>query len=62
MTLFAVLALAATVAFLILGINSMAHGGEYDRLHGTRFMVLRVTAQGAALAFLLLAMVQAAAH
>lgn len=62
MTLFAVLALAATVAFLILGISSMAHGGEYDRVHGTRFMVLRVTAQGAALAFLLLAMVQAAAH
>ena len=38
------------VAFLFLGVNSMAHGGEYDRVHATRYMVLRVAAQGAALA------------
>lgn len=62
MTLFAVIALAATVAFLVLGINSMAHGGEYDRVHGTRYMVMRVAAQGAALAFLVLAMLRAAPH
>jgi hypothetical protein len=62
MTLFAVIALAATVAFLVLGVNSMAHGGEYDREHSTRYMVMRVAAQGAALAFLALAMMQTAAH
>ena len=59
MTLFAVIALAATVAFLVLGVNSMAHGGEYDRAHATRYMVMRVAAQGAALVFLVLAMLQA---
>lgn len=62
MTLFAMIALAATVAFLVLGINSMAHGGEYDRVHATRYMVMRVAAQGAALVFLLLAMLQAGGH
>jgi len=62
MTLFAVIALAATVAFLVLGINSMAHGGEYDRVHATRYMVMRVAAQGAALAFLVLAMLKVAGH
>ena len=56
MTLFALIALGATVVFLILGINSMAHGGEYDRVHGTRYMALRVAAQSAALLFLVLAM------
>ncbi len=61
MTLFALLALGAAVTFLILGINSMVHGGEYDRVHGTRYMALRVAAQGAALLFLVLAM-QATMH
>jgi len=58
MTLFVMLALVATVASLILGISSMAQGGEYDRVHGTRYMVMRVVAQGAALLFLVLAMMQ----
>jgi len=62
MTLFALFALAATVAFLILGINAMVRGGEYDALHATRYMVLRVAAQGAALVFLVLAMLQATVH
>jgi hypothetical protein len=62
MTLFAVIALAAAAAFLVLGVNSMAHGGEFDRVHGTRYMAMRVAAQGAALAFILLAMLQAGAH
>jgi hypothetical protein len=62
MTLFVMLALVATVASLILGISSMARGGDYDREHGTRYMVMRVTAQGAALLFLVLAMMQAMVH
>ena len=62
MTAFAVMALAATLVFLALGVNSMAHGGEFDRVHSTRYMALRVAAQGAALAFALLAVLQASAH
>lgn len=60
MTVFAVIALAATVAFLILGIGAMAQGGEYDRAHATQYMMLRVAAQGAALVLLAFAMLQAA--
>jgi len=56
MTLLALIAFACTVAFLVLGINSMAHGGEYDQARATRYMALRVAAQGAAFALLLLAM------
>lgn len=56
MIVLALLALAAAVTFLVLGIGSMVHGGEYDRVHGTRYMVGRVTAQGAALLFFALAM------
>jgi hypothetical protein len=56
MTLLALIAFLATLAFLALGINSMVHGGEFDRTHGTRYMAMRVAAQGAAFALLLLAM------
>lgn len=56
MTALAVMAFLAAAAFLILGINSMAHGGEFDRTHATRYMIGRLAAQGAALVLLLLAM------
>lgn len=56
MTAFAVIAFAVAAWFLILGIHSMAHGGESDRRHATGYMIGRVAAQGAALALLLLAM------
>lgn len=56
MTLFAVVALAATAAFLALGIGAMVRGGAYDRDHSTRYMSLRVAAQGAALLFVVLAL------
>ncbi len=56
MTLLALIAFVCTVAFLVLGINSMAHGGTYDRVHATRYMAWRVAAQGAAIVLLLLAM------
>lgn len=56
MTLLAVIAFAATIAFLFMGIRSMVQGGDYDQQHGTQFMALRVGAQAAALALLVLAM------
>jgi hypothetical protein len=56
MTMFAVIAFAAAAWFLILGIHSMAHGGDFDKAHATRYMAGRVAAQGAAIALLALAM------
>lgn len=60
MTLFAILAFAATAGFLILGIASMAQGGDYDRSHATAYMTGRVVTQGVAFALLVLAMLGAA--
>jgi len=59
MTLFAILAFAVTVGFLVFGIASMAQGGEFDRSHATTYMTGRVAAQGIALALLVLAMLGA---
>jgi len=56
MTLLAMIAFAVTVVALLMGLGSMAQGGAYDEAHASRFMTLRVVAQGAAIAFLLLAM------
>jgi hypothetical protein len=56
MTAFAVLAFVAAAAFLVLGIGSMAQGGEFDHTHATRYMIGRVASQGVALVLLLLAM------
>ena len=60
MTLLAVIAFLAAATFLLLGINSMAHGGEYDAAHATRYMAWRVAAQAAAFVLLLLAMLAVA--
>jgi hypothetical protein len=51
-----VLALIATAISLIMGIYSMSRGGEFDRLHSTQYMVLRVGSQAAAFLLLLLAL------
>ncbi|MDH4191044.1 MAG: HIG1 domain-containing protein [Betaproteobacteria bacterium] len=56
MTMLAMIAFAVTVLALLMGLGSMAQGGAYDETHASRFMMLRVVAQGAAIAFLLLAM------
>ncbi len=60
MTLLALIAFVAAAAFLVLGISSMARGGEYDQAHSTRYMALRVASQAAALVLLLLAMLAVA--
>ncbi|OGI41874.1 MAG: hypothetical protein A2150_04745 [Candidatus Muproteobacteria bacterium RBG_16_64_11] len=62
MTLLNLLILAAvlaTVAALVGGIVSMAHGGEYDRRHGNQFMFARVGFQGLALVLLVVALLVA---
>lgn len=51
-----VLALVATAVSLVLGMQSMARGGEYDKQHSGRYMTLRIASQGAAFALLLLAL------
>jgi len=50
------LAMFATVAMLVMGIGSMAQGGEYDEKHDTQFMFARVGLQGATFLLLLLAL------
>jgi hypothetical protein len=51
-----VLALVATAVSLVLGMQSMARGGEYDRQHSGRYMTLRIAAQGIAFVLLLVAL------
>ncbi len=47
-------AMLATVGALVLGIASMAHGGEFDQRHSHQFMFARVGFQGIALLLLVL--------
>lgn len=56
MTVLIVMAALATAAALVLGINSMAHGGEADIRRSARLMTARVAFQGLALLLLLLAL------
>ncbi len=49
-----IVALVATLGMLLLGIFSMARGGEFNRRHGNRIMRFRVIMQGAALVLLAL--------
>lgn len=51
LTMTVILALVATVATLIWGVVSMAHGGSYDREHSEQIMFTRVGIQ--AIAFFL---------
>lgn len=60
LTVVILLAVVATVGALAGGIASMAHGGEYDRRHGGRFMAARVGLQGLALVLALIALLVAA--
>jgi len=50
-----VLALFATVATLVWGVGSMAHGGSYDDEHSEQLMSVRIWVQGIAFALVLLA-------
>lgn len=55
-TTIVLLALVATALSLIMGLYSMSRGGEFDRVHSTQYMVLRVGSQAAAFLLLLLAL------
>ena len=56
LTVLIFLAVAATVVSLLLGIYSMERGGEYDRDHSTRYMMMRVGFQGLTLLLLVIAL------
>lgn len=56
LTFVIILALVLTIAVLATGIGSMAHGGEFDRKHGTQLMFTRVGMQGLTLILLLVAL------
>lgn len=56
LTVVIVAALLATSVPLILGIRSMAHGGEFDRTHSTHYMALRVGLQAVTFALLAFAL------
>jgi hypothetical protein len=53
-----IVAMVATLGVLLLGLFSMARGGEFNRRNSNRFMRWRVILQGAAiLLFLILVLV-----
>ncbi len=56
LTAIIVIASLATVAVLLSGIGSMAHGGQFDRSHSHQFMFARVGLQGLTLLLLILAL------
>ncbi len=56
MTALVVFALLATIAALITGVFSMAHGGDFDRRHSHQIMFARVGLQGVTLVALLIAL------
>jgi len=55
MTALIVTALVATIATLVTGVVSMAHGGRFDRRHSHQIMFARVGLQGVTLVVLLIA-------
>lgn len=59
LTVLVVVASLATLAALVSGIASMAHGGVYDLRHSAKMMVARVGLQGLAFVLLILALVAA---
>jgi uncharacterized membrane protein len=61
LTILILLALGATIVSLVLGLYSMERGGEYDRVHSTRYMAARVAFQGVTLILLLIALFHARA-
>ncbi len=50
-----VAAMVLVLASLVVGLVAMVKGGEFNKKHGNRLMRLRVTLQGLALAFFVLA-------
>ena len=50
-----IVAMFATLGSLAVGLFVMVKGGEFNKKHGNRLMQLRVTLQGLALLFFILA-------
>lgn len=55
LTVIIIVAMLLTVVALVMGIGSMARGGEYDEKHETQFMFARVGLQAVTLVLLLFA-------
>lgn len=55
LTIVIIVAVLLTVVALVMGIGSMARGGEYDEKHETQFMFARVGMQAVTLVLLLFA-------
>ena len=56
LTIVIIAALVITAGVLIIGVGSMALGGEFDEKHGTQLMFARVGMQGITLILLLVAL------
>lgn len=56
MTALVIFLLLATIAALVTGIVSMAHGGDFDQRHSHQIMFARVGLQGITLVALLIAL------
>lgn len=52
-----IIAMLVTIAALVSGIASMAHGGEFDQRHSAQLMFARVGLQGLTLVLLIVALV-----
>jgi hypothetical protein len=60
LTVIILLALVATIVSLVVGVGSMARGGEFDFKHSHQFMFARVGSQAVAFVLLLIALYLAA--
>lgn len=49
-----IVAMLATLGVLVLGVFSMARGGEFNRRNSNRLMRMRIVLQGAAIALFVL--------
>ncbi|MDH3588746.1 MAG: twin transmembrane helix small protein [Gammaproteobacteria bacterium] len=56
LTLILVLATIATIITLVMGLVSMARGGDYDLKHSEQLMYTRVGIQGGAVLLMLIAL------
>ncbi|MDH3645450.1 MAG: twin transmembrane helix small protein [Gammaproteobacteria bacterium] len=56
LTVIIVLATIATIATLVMGLVSMARGGDYDLKHSEHLMYTRVGIQGGAVLLMLIAL------
>ena len=56
LTVVIIIALAATIATLVIGIGSMGKGGQFDEKHSTQLMFARVGLQSLTFVLLLLAL------